>query len=382
MSVFYGIVTRKEGEGVPQGLKAALADQWGRAQGQTPVLAFLAGLGTDILTLGRIDEPRNIVLQLIYLGLAALTLIASIAEKSSWVHTGSTLKRFLARGIVRYGRLVFHFATGALLSAFTFFYFKSSSGVASFVFFALLAAGLVLNELPSFKRMGAVFRAVLFQLSLVSFLTYILPMLAGELHLGLFALGIVVSTVLVFGIGLGLQGLGVEESRINRSLRRPALGVTAAFVLFYALQWIPPIPLSVQSMRPGHDVQRVGASYHVMVDKDADGWGEATITKVDGERLYIFARIFAPRNFKERVYLRWERFDESEGWVQTDRIVLPIRGGRALGFRGYTYKENYQSGRWRVFIETADGREIGRTSFLIKKVDGRGKLRAREKVVE
>ena len=93
---FGGLVTRREGEGVAQGLKAALADQWGRAQGQTPVLAFLAGLGTDILTLGRIDEPRNVVLQLIYLGLAALTLIASIAEKSSWVHTGSTLKRFLA----------------------------------------------------------------------------------------------------------------------------------------------------------------------------------------------------------------------------------------------------------------------------------------------
>ena len=377
-----GIVTGREGEGVAQGLKAALADQWGRAQGQTPVLAFLAGLGTDILTLGRIDEPRNIVLQLIYLGLAALTLIASIAEKSSWVNTGSTVKRFLARGIVRYGRFIFHFATGALLSAFTFFYFKSSSGVASFVFLVLLAAGLVLNELPTFKRIGAVFRAVLFQLSLVSFLTYILPMVAGELHLGLFVLGIVVSTVLAFGIGLGLQGLGVEENRINRSFRRPALGVTTAFVLFYALQWIPPIPLSVQSMRAGHNVQRVGASYTIMVDEDVDGWGEPTITKVDGERLYVFARIFAPRNFKEQVFLRWERLDASEGWVQTDRIVLPIRGGRALGFRGYTYKENYQSGRWRVFVETEDGREIGRQSFSIQKVNGQGELRAREKVVE
>ena len=68
--------------------------------------------------------------------------------------------------------------------------------------------------------------------------------------------------------------------------------------------------------------------------------------------------------------------------VQTDRIVLPIRGGRALGFRGYTYKENYQSGRWRVFVETEDGREIGRQSFWIQKVNGQGELRAREKVVE
>ena len=213
-------------------------------------------------------------------------------------------------------------------------------------------------------------------------MTYILPMVAGELHLGLFALGIVVSTLLVFGIGLGLQGLGVEENRINRSFRRPALGVTTVFVLFYALQWIPPIPLSVQSMRAGHDVQRVGASYTIMVDEGPDGWGEPTITKVDGERLYVFARIFAPRNFKERVFLRWERLDASEGWVQTDRIVLPVRGGRALGFRGYTYKENYQSGRWRVFVETKDGREIGRQSFSIQKVSGQGELRAREKVVE
>ena len=119
-------------------------------------------------------------------------------------------------------------------------------------------------------------------------------------------------------------------------------------------------------MRAGHSVQRVGLPTLSWSMRDADGWGEPTITKVDGERLYVFARIFAPRNFKERVFLRWERLDASEGWVQTDRIVLPIRGGRALGFRGYTYKENYQSGRWRVFVETEDGREIGRQSFSIQ----------------
>ena len=55
MSVFWSEVvhTRKEGEGVAQGLKAALADQWGRAQGQTPVFSRFSPVWEPIfLTLG------------------------------------------------------------------------------------------------------------------------------------------------------------------------------------------------------------------------------------------------------------------------------------------------------------------------------------------
>ena len=66
-------------------------DQWGRAQGQTPALAFLAGLGTDILTLGRIDEPKMFSCRL-FIDLAAITHTASLAEKSSWVNTGSVVR--------------------------------------------------------------------------------------------------------------------------------------------------------------------------------------------------------------------------------------------------------------------------------------------------
>jgi len=365
------------------GLKEKLIEQWGRAQGQTPALAFLAGLGTDILTLGRIDEPRNVLLQVVYLTLAAITLTASLAEKSSWVNTGSVLKRFAARGLVRYGRIIFHFATGALLSAFTFFYFKSSSGVASLVFLMVLGAGLVLNELPAFKKMGAAFRTTLFQLSLVSFLTYILPMVVGELHVGLFVLAAGLSILVAWALAGLLRWLKVETERLRQAFIRPGLVVTGAFVVLYFLQWIPPIPLSVQELVIAHKVERVGERYSLLVDTDPSHGlfqGDPVISKQAGERLYVFARVFAPRHFKDEVYLRWERKDEAEGWLKTDRIRLPIRGGREAGFRGYAYKQNHQAGAWRIFVETDDGREIGRLNFLLREPSREPEMLPREQI--
>ena len=365
------------------GFKEKLIEQWARAQGQTPALAFFAGLGADILTLGRIDEPRNILVQVVYLTLAAITLTASLAEKSSWVNTGSGVKRLVARGLVRYGRLVFHFATGALLSAFTFFYFKSSSGLASLVFLLVLGAGLVLNELPALKRLGAAFRTTLFQLSLVSFLTYILPMAVGELHVGLFVLAAGLSILVAWSLAGLLRWLKVDAERLRQAFIRPALVVTGTFVVLYFLQWIPPIPLSVQELVVAHKVERVGESYRLEVDPDPPGGlfeTEVSITKSPGERVYVFARVFAPRHFKDEVYLRWERKDEVEGWVKTDRIRLPIRGGREAGFRGYTYKQNHQAGAWRVFVETDDGREIGRLDFRLREPSEEAEMLPREQL--
>jgi len=44
------------------------------------------------------------------------------------------------------------------------------------------------------------------------------------------------------------------------------------------------------------------------------------------------------------------------------------RGGER-GFTGYTYKQKLASGRWRVTVETADGREIGGREFPCAKDD-------------
>ena len=54
----------------------------------------------------------------------------------------------------------------------------------------------------------------------------------------------------------------------------------------------------------------------------------------------------------------------------TDRIPIVIAGGRDKGYRGYTVKQRVVPGDWRVDVETAEGRVIGRVSFQVEEPEG------------
>lgn len=66
--------------------------------------------------------------------------------------------------------------------------------------------------------------------------------------------------------------------------------------------------------------------------------------------------------------MRWLK-DSEDGWLTSDKIPLTITGGREQGFRGYSFKYNYQPGDWQVRIETENGLEIGRISLEIEEDD-------------
>jgi hypothetical protein len=95
--------------------------------------------------------------------------------------------------------------------------------------------------------------------------------------------------------------------------------------------------------------------------------GDQDFKARDGDKVYVFVRIFSPAKFADKVYLRWEMKDPNQGWIQSDRIPMGITGGRDGGYRGHAYKSNYQTGTWRVLVETADGREVGRIPFYISR---------------
>jgi hypothetical protein len=93
--------------------------------------------------------------------------------------------------------------------------------------------------------------------------------------------------------------------------------------------------------------------------------GDQTFYARSGDRIYYFANIFSPTSFKDQIRIRWS-FKTSRGWQKSDAIPISIVGGRDEGFRGFTFKENYQPGSWRVQLETTDGREIGRLYLSVK----------------
>ena len=361
---------------------------WELAKGWSAAMAFVGGFGLDVFTLGRIDDPTNVLLQGLDLLVAGIVLCFSSVERSEWTYTGIRLRRLMARALVRYGDFVFHFFIGALLSAFTIFYFKSTSSFVSGLFLISLVGLLLLNELKALQRLGPIFKTVLYQLAVVSYATYVIPLWAGEIRTGLFVSGVMVSAMASACLAVAMWKLGQSLEVLRREFIRPALTVLVVFVGLYGFHVLPPIPLSVQFMGVYHGVEKVDGDYHLQSEVEpwyASPFGGQVFHGREGEPVYLFARVFAPKAFRDRVYLRWEQEREDGGWYTTDRIPLRIVGGRGLGFRGYAYKQHYQPGTWRTFVETADGREIGRLSFEIERdesSEGEPRTRPLETVIQ
>lgn len=94
--------------------------------------------------------------------------------------------------------------------------------------------------------------------------------------------------------------------------------------------------------------------------------GDQSFVARPGDRVYVYFRVFSPGRFSDELRMHWHWKDPARGWTQHDRIPIRIVGGREQGFRGYGFKSNYRAGDWKVHVETADGREIGRVYFSLE----------------
>ncbi|MEZ4846660.1 MAG: DUF2914 domain-containing protein [Bdellovibrionota bacterium] len=117
-----------------------------------------------------------------------------------------------------------------------------------------------------------------------------------------------------------------------------------------------------------HNIERKGDVYELSYTRPI--WrfwesGDQTFIYRPGDRVHIFTSVFAPSNLKHRIQIRWETQDRFGGWQTTDVIPIAINGGREEGYRGVANKQNVQPGKWRVRIETEDGRELRRLKFRI-----------------
>ncbi|HET6569375.1 MAG TPA: DUF2914 domain-containing protein, partial [Rhodothermales bacterium] len=113
---------------------------------------------------------------------------------------------------------------------------------------------------------------------------------------------------------------------------------------------------------PGGDV------YELTYEKPAwyQFWvhSDETFHRSAGDPVYCFTAIFAPARLQTRVYHEWLYFDEDrQEWIRTDRIGYQIIGQRDRGYRGFTLKRNLRPGKWRVDVQTAEGRTLGRIRF-------------------
>jgi hypothetical protein len=328
---------------------------------------FVAGFLFDILTLGRIDSWLTIAQQATYLVLITVVLVQMLLSEQQPAPDIATASRW-KRWFLEYRNPAIHFLLGALLSAYTLFFFKSSSLLVSFGFMGVLVVLLVANESARFKALGLPFKFALLGLCYLAFFAYVVPVLIGQTGLGVFLLSMAVGCVPLAAVAF----LAARERK--RKILVPLGCVLIVFLTFYLLRVIPPVPLSIPFMGVYHGVERTDSGYRLTHERPF--WriwhnGDQRFRAQAGDKVHIYFRVFSPSRFSDQVLMRWYRYESkggTQGWALQDTIPIKIVGGREEGFRGYGLKGNYQPGKWKVQVETTDGREIGRIYFSVETV--------------
>ncbi|RMF57633.1 MAG: DUF2914 domain-containing protein [Calditrichaeota bacterium] len=360
--------------GKPVPLVERITAYYKKYEKYVPLLSFFAGFGWDNLTLKRIDQLIDNLQLLFYLILLATCIILVNLIQSRAVKKPLLLK------YSDWYPLGIQFFLGGLFSAYVVFYFQSASVTESFLFVILLFLLLVANEFLENRLTNLYLQLSLFFIAAFSFFIFFLPVVTKKLNVYMFLLGGFISLVLVGGVLIILRKKNAIAS--NRQFKRVIGIIGSLYILlngFYFINWIPPVPLSLKEGAIFHHVKRVDSRYEVQYEKP--GWYEFWKNSDEefhfapGDTVFCFASVFAPTRLETKIYQHWQFYHPERGeWITTDRLSYPITGGRDGGYRGFTYKKNVQPGEWRVDVEDAQGRLLGRISFKVIEIPRRNYL--------
>ncbi len=313
-----------------------------------PAIAFFCGFTWDNLTLRRIDNTLDMIIFGVYVLIAGIVIIL-IGRKVSF-----KFSEYLPMGV--------QFFFGGLFSSFVVYYFKSASSVPSLLFMLFLLALLVGNEFIEKKLHDITLSATLFGIAAFMYLNAILPVFLKHMNAWIFLLAVACS----FGLFMGLKKLSKSESLDIR----PVSLLFILIILFYFLNVIPPVPLAKKEMGIYRSISKRENTFHCSFEKPP--WytilkkGEKRYAFSQGDTVFCFTSVFAPTRLKKRIFHHWYYQNPKTGkYSQTDKMGYRLTGGRAKGYRGYTFKRNMQPGKWKVTLKTDDKKTLGIAEFEI-----------------
>lgn len=348
-------------------LKKKATHLWQQSAPYHTLSFFVAGFLFDIFTLEEVDDLITMISQVGYLILALfLFLLASEGKLLSDILPSH---RFINK-LTDWQEDIFHFALGALLNAFTLYFFKSGTFFNSLIFLLFLSGLILLNEFrPPFLKHDLI-PAILIHTCVLSFSVILAPTLLGHMGAIPFMLGVGFYLLLIYAWFRLRRGQVLFKAQIRIA------GALAIFFLgMYFLRVFPPVPLSLKKIGIYHKVDKIQFENETryMTFTSTPWWKFWSDSSIpfqarENDAIHVFARIFAPAGFNDTVHLEWW-WRGQKGWMRTDRIPLPITGGRRDGFRGFSYKRNFTPGSWKVLVTTSDGLEIGRVVFDVERTE-------------
>ncbi len=331
-------------------------------------LILVGGFVGDTLTLNRVDQVFDNLVLVAHLLIVAVTIMLLFARDTSFG------RRFRVAQNDSTISAVMLFSFGGLFSGFTIFYSKSGSFISSWPFILGLLILMLGTEIRKKYYQKIILQISIFYIALFSYLIFSVPVLIRKIGAEVYLLSGVVS-LLVFSL-YALLLYKVDKLALLSYRRKIIVRISAIFIVFNILYFtniIPPIPLSLTESAVYHDFSKIQGVQYGGFYEETPWWNfwkkrSSTFHRRDNETIYVYSSIYAPVNLNTTIYHRWEYFNpQITRWVETNRVAIPITGGRVDGYRGYSKKDSIGAGSWRVKITTNRGQTIGQINFKIKK---------------
>jgi len=329
--------------------------------------ALVIGFIFDNLTLTRVDRWFDNIVLTTYLFLTAFGILIIHARENSLTKRSWFLK------LQAFAPLIISYALGGMFSGLVIFYSRSGSLYTSFPFMITLIILFIGNDFIQAKYKQITFQIIIFYIAIFSYSILITPIIVGKMGTLVFILGTILSFLLIY-IYTNFLSLFVHKT-FKKELpfvSKSITGIAVVFIIFYFLNIIPPIPLSLKDGSIAHLVEKTdNQEYKVIVEKAKWYRPFKDYAKVyhykSGESIYAFSSVFTPTKIQGKIYHKWSYYDpENIRWVLTDTIPININGGRDGGFRGYSVKKYVRPGDWRVDITSEKGQVIGRLKFTVE----------------
>ncbi len=328
-----------------------------------PAICFFCGFTWDNLTLRRIDNTLDMIIFGVYIILVGIVIVL-IGRKVSF-----KFSQFLPMAV--------QFFFGGLFSSFVVYYFKSASSLPTLLFMFFLLVLLVGNEFIEKKLHDVTFSATLYAIASFMYLNAILPVLFRVMHAGIFLLAIASA----FGLFMAIRALATK-AQISA---KPIIVVYGMLILAYFFNIIPPVPLAKKEMGIYRSVDKRENSYYCTLESPPwySFWKESenNFYYAPGDSVFCFSSIFAPTRLSKKIFHCWyHRNEKNRKFTQTDKLGYKLNGGRAKGYRGYTYKKHLQKGQWKVAIKTDDNKTLGVIRFTIIPRDSQKEIKMKQVV--
>jgi len=337
-----------------------------RYERQLSAAGMIGGFVTDNFLFRRVDLPNTQIIFLVYLAVAAVTILVLHGINS---HSKRTPEEKPPRWQT-FLPVATQFALGGLWSGFLIFYTRSAVLLASWPFLVVLAAIFIGNEVFKHYYERLVFTATLLFFGIFSYAIVTVPIYIHQIGVFAFLLS-GLAAIAAFTIFLWVLFLVGRKSFVQS--RWPIIGASAAVYVLINVFWftniLPPLPVALAKSGIYTDVKHVGDKY--IGTGEPRAWYEAFTTPVvhvaAGQPLYAYTAVFAPVKLSTSITHSWQHYDDKrKRWVKVSNVSYPINGGRDGGYRGYTIKRNPSAGEWRVDFATADGHLLGRERFTVE----------------